>query len=171
MAQMDDGYIFQLGNIFFNQKQIGYVSEEGLVAGGDAPSTTQVRAAQLANAVVKTLLTTPGVNRFTFTLIQLLGENIKDVFGGTVDPATGDYTAPRVQAPLEGKLLIAAESGHKLIAQKVSLTANFANSVSLANTLAIACTLEILMPETGEPFKILTPASTLDISGYLPVEG
>jgi len=170
MAQLDDGYIFQLGNIIFNQKQIGYVSEEGLVAGGDAPSTTQVRAAQLGNAVVKTLLTTPGTNRFTFTLIQLLGENIKDVFGGTV-AANGDYTAPRVQAPMEGKLLISAESGHKFKAQRASLTANFSNSISLANTLAIACTLEILTPEAGEPFKILAPDTTEDLTDFLPVEG
>ena len=141
-----------------------------MLAGGDAPSTTQVRAAQLANAVVKTLLTTPGVIRFTFTLIQLLGENIKDVFGGTV-AANGDYTAPRVQAPMEGPLLIEAESGHKLIARKVSLTANFANSISLANTLAIACTAEILTPETGEPFKILAPDSKEDLTDYMPVEG
>ena len=170
MAQLDSGYIFQLGDIFFNQKQIGLVSEEGLVAGGDAPSTTQVRAAQLANAVVATLVTTPGVNRFTFTLIQLLGEKIQDVFGGTVKP-NGDYTAPRVQIPMEGKLLIKAETGHKFIAQRASLTANFTNSVSLANTLAIACTLEILMPTEGEPFKVLAPDSTEDLTDYLPDEG
>lgn len=170
MAQLDDGYIFGLGNIFFNQKPIGYVSEEGLQSGGDAASTTQIRAAQLGNAVVKTLVTTPGTNRFTFTLIQLLGENIRDVFGGTV-AANGDYTAPRVQVPLEGKLLIATESGHKFKAQNASLIGNFANSVSMANTLAIACTLEILTPETGEPYKILTPATTEDLTDYLPVEG
>ena len=170
MAQVDDGYIFQLGNIYFNQKQIGYVSEEGLQAGGDAPSTTQVRAAQLGNAVVKTLVTTPGVNRFTFTLIQLLGENIQDIFGGTVAP-NGDYTAPRVQVPMEGKLLIATESGHKFKAARASLIGNFSNSVSLANTLAIACTLEILTPETGEPYKILVPGSTEVLTDYLPIDG
>jgi len=170
MGQLDDGYIFQLGNIYHNQKQIGYVSEEGLQAGGDAPSTTQIRAAQLGNAVVKTLVSTPGTNRFTFTLIQLLGENMKDVFGGTVSP-NGDYAAPRVQAPIEGPLLVEAESGHKLIARKTSLTANFANSVSLSNTLAIACTVEILTPEEGEPFKILAPGTTEDLTDFLPVDG
>ena len=170
MAQLDDGYIFQLGNIFFDRKQIGYVSEEGLQAGGDAPSTTQVRAAQLGNAVVKTLVTTPGTNRFTFTLIQLLGEKIQDVFGGTVAP-NGDYTAPRVQVPMEGKLLIVAESGHKFKAQRASLVGNFANSVSLQNTLAIACTIEILTPGSGEPFKILAPDSTEILTDYLPLTG
>ncbi|MDR0836424.1 MAG: hypothetical protein LBN11_07605 [Tannerella sp.] len=168
MPTINDGYIYGSDKLYFNQKEFGYIDENGLTAGGDAPSTTKVRAAQLKNAVVKNILTTPGSKTFTFNLIQLLGENIQDVFGGTVD-ANGDYSAPREEATLEGKLLIQCFSGHRIAIPKASITGNLSGAINMAGVLTIACTVEILAPGEGSPFQILAPDSTADLTDYLPV--
>jgi hypothetical protein len=140
MADTSDGFIYGLDAVKFKGELLGYLDENGLAAGGDAPSTTKIRAAQKHNAVVKNLLTTPGSKTFTGTLIQLLLANIKNVFGGAIDAETGVYSAPAIEGIQEGPLEIDCASGHKIVAQKVSLTANFSQSINLAQTLAIACT-------------------------------
>jgi hypothetical protein len=169
MPTANDGFIYGLDKLYFQQKEFGYISEEGLQAGGEAPSTTKVRAAQVKNAVVKSILTTPGSKTFTFTLIQLIGQGFKDVFGGTV--TSGDYAAPRDEAVLEGGLLIECSSGHKIVVPKASLTGNLAGAINLAGVLSISCTVEVLTPETGSPFQVLAPGSTVNLEDYLPETG
>jgi hypothetical protein len=162
MADTSDGFIYGLDAVKWNGELIGYLDENGLAAGGDAPSTTKVRAAQRHNAVVKNLLTTPGSKTFTGTLIQLLLDNIKDVFGGTIDGETGVYSAPEVESLQEGNLQIDCASGHKIVAPKVSLTANFAQSINLAQTLAIGLTFEILEPDGGgSSYDIYPPGAEI----------
>jgi hypothetical protein len=168
---MNDGYIYGADKLYFNQKEIGYIDENGLTPGGDQPSTTKVRAAQLRNAVVKSLLTTPGSTTFGFNLIQLLAQKVADVFGGTVD-ANGNYSSSREIATLEGKFLIVCASGHRVVAPKASITANLGGNINLAGVLQIACTAEILAPDDAAdaPFQILAPGDTsVDISDYLPI--
>jgi hypothetical protein len=162
MADTSDGIIYGLDKFKFNSKVFGYISEDGLAPGGDAPSTTKVRAAQLRNAVVKSLLTTPGSITFTFTLIQLKGENFKDVFGGTVDETTGVYSAPAIQQIQEAPAEIECASGHKLVFPKANLIGNFSGAVNLAQTLAISCTVEILTPDGGgSPWQSYPPGETV----------
>ena len=157
MADTSDGFIYGLDKLTFGGKEFGYISEEGLTPGGDAPTTTQIRAAQAHNAVVKTLFTTPGSKQFTFSLIQLKGESWQDVFGGDVD-ADGVYSAPAIEAIQEGKAVINCSSGHTIVVQKASLVGNLANAINLTQTLAISCTMEILVPADGSsPFQIYPP--------------
>jgi hypothetical protein len=155
---MNDGYIYGLSRLTFDGKVFGYIKDDGLSVGGDAPSKTLVRAAQAKNAVVKVLVTTPGSKKFTFNLIQLMGTSFKDVFGGSVDADTGDYTAPVAETVMEGDALIEFESGHVLEIAKASLVGSLAGAVSLSETLSINCEMEILTPDDGgAPFKIYPP--------------
>jgi hypothetical protein len=155
---MNDGYIYGLNRLTFDGTVIGYIKDDGLSAGGDAPSKTQIRAAQVKNAVVKVLVTTPGSKKFTFNLIQLTGTDFKDVFGGAVDATTGVYTAPVSEAVREGSAVIECHSGHVIEIAKASLTGNLAGAISLAETLSIACEMEVLTPENGAaPFKVYPP--------------
>ena len=161
MADTSDGFIYGLDELVFGGKTFGYISEDGLAAGGSEPTTTQVRAAQKRNAVVKTLFTTPGSKQFTFTLIQLKGDNFKDVFGGEVDADTGVYSAPAQEEIQEGDAMIKCASGHTIDIPKASLVGNLAQAINLAQTLAISCTMEILIPDDGgSPFQIYPPGQT-----------
>ena len=161
----NDGFIYGLDVLTFGDKVFGYISEDGLQTSGDAPATTQIRAAQKSNAVVKTLLTTPSSKQFTFTLIQLKGEDFKDVFGGEVD-TNGVYKAPVAETIQEGAAEIKCASGHTIVIPKASLTGNLANAINLSQTLAISCTMDVLTPdgENASPFQIYPP-------GKSPVQG
>jgi hypothetical protein len=153
-----DEYIYGLNKLTFGGKVLGYIKDDGLSAGGDAPSKTQIRAAQVKNAVVKVLVTTPGSKKFTFNLIQLKGADFKDVFGGTVDATTGVYTAPATEDVREGAAVIECHSGHAIEIERASLTGNLAGAINLTETLSIACEMEILIPEGGgSPFKVYPP--------------
>ncbi|GHV66992.1 hypothetical protein FACS1894199_11570 [Bacteroidia bacterium] len=157
-----DGFIYGLDQIQFKGQILGYISEEGLTPGGDAPSTTKIRAAQAGNAVVKNLLTTPGSKTFTGNLIQLNTSALKNIFGGEVDEDTGVYTAPPRDVVQEGSMQINCSSGHVIIAPKVSLTANLANAINLSQTLAVACTFEIMVPDNGSsPWQVYPPGAEL----------
>ncbi len=162
---LNDGFIYGLDEFNFKGSKFGYISEDGLQPGGDNPTTTQIRAAQAHNAVVKTLFTTPGAKRFTFNLIQLKGDNFKDVFGGEVD-VQGVYKAPATESINEGPATIKCSSGHTIVIPKASLTGNLANAINLAQTLAIACTIEILIPDDGgSPFQIYPPGVNPPVEG------
>ena len=154
----NDGFIYGLDELIFGGRSFGFISEDGLSAGGNNPTTTQVRAAQARNAVVKTLFTTPGSKQFTFMLIQLKGENFKDVFGGTVDETTGVYSAPSEEVMQEAPAMIKCASGHTIVIKKASLVGNLGNAINLAQTLGISCIMEILIPaDKSSPFQIYPP--------------
>jgi len=161
---MDNNFIYSLDEFIFNGSTFGYISEEGLQPGGDQPSTTDIRAAQLQNAIVKTLMTTPGTIQFSFALIQTTGKDFKDAFGGTVD-ANGVYSAPEKMGLLEGPATIKCFSGHQIVIPKASLTANLAGAINVADVLRIACTIKVLSPDGGgSPFEVYPP-------GQIPPEG
>jgi len=152
-----DGFIHGLDEFIFNGSEFGYISEDGLKPGGDQPSTTDIRAAQLQNKVVKSLLTNPGTIQFAFDLIQGTGKDFKDAFGGTVD-ASGVYSAPEQSSILEGSASIKCFSGHQIVMPKVSLTANLAGAINVADVLRISCTIKVLAPDAGgSQFQIYPP--------------
>ena len=153
----NDGYIYGLDEFYHNGKKVGYLSEDGLSPSGDAPTSVQVRAAQARNAVVKTIISGPGSDKFEFTLIELKKENIVTVFGGSV--AGGAYLAPRDKKPLEGRSFIKCASGHKIDIPKAVLTSNLSGGINLAGVMSIKCTLEMNLPDDGVsgPFKIYDP--------------
>lgn len=151
------GFIHGLDEFVFDGSAFGYISEDGLKPGGDQPSTTDIRAAQLQNKVVKSLLTNPGTIQFAFDLIQGTGKDFKDAFGGTVD-AQGVYSAPTQVCALEGPVSIKCFSGHHIVIPKASLTANLAGAISVADVLRISCTVKVLTPDAGgSQFQIYPP--------------
>jgi len=158
MANTNNDFINGLDQFIFNGSEFGYISEEGLQPGGDQPQMTDIRAAQLQNAIVKTLLTTPGNIQFTFALVQTGSKGFKDSFGGTVDPATGVYSAPAKIAAMEGPATIKCFSGHTIVIPKASLTANLAGAINITDVLRISCTIKVLTPDDGgSPFQIYPP--------------
>ncbi len=158
MAETNDGYIYGLDEFVFNGKTFGMIGEDGLTPSGSAPSKTQIRAAQVRNAVVKTLVTQPGSKVFTFSLIQLKGNGWKDCFGGEVDAETDVYSAPAVEEIMEGPATIKCASGHTIVIKQATLTPNLAGAVNLAQTLAISCELEITIPsDKSSPFQVYPP--------------
>jgi len=158
MADTSDGFVYGLDQFIFNGSEFGFISEEGLQPGGDQPSTTDIRAAQLQNKVVKSLLTNPGSIQFTFALIQAKGKDFKDAFGGTVDPATDVYSAPAEATMLEGPVTIKCFSGHTIVIPKAGLTANLAGAINITDVLRISCTVKVLAPDGGgSSFQIYPP--------------
>lgn len=159
MADTSNGFIYGLDELVFGGSTFGYISEEGLKPGGDKPSTTDIRAAQLQNAVVKSLLTGQGTMQFDFDLIQAKGANFKDAFGGTVD-AQGVYTAPAKMEIKEGPATVKCFSGHTIVIPKANLTANLSGAISMSELLKISCTMKVLTPDGGaSPFQIYPPGS------------
>jgi hypothetical protein len=154
-----DGYIYGLDEFYYGDELVGNIDENGLQSGGDAPQTLQIRAAQLRNAVVKTIAQQPGTNRFTFTLIDLKKENLPVVFGGTV--AGGVYSAPRESVQMTKRAFIKCFSGHKINIPKATLTSNLAGGINLAGVLSIGCTLDIEIPDTEAPFSIYDPGEVV----------
>jgi hypothetical protein len=165
---MNDGFISGLDEIYFDRKRVGYIDEGGLTPSGEAAQTTKIRAAQLNNAVVKVLFTTPSSLGFKFNLIQLLGAQFKDIFGGTVD-AGGSYSAPAAERAVEGKCLIVCSSGHRIVIPRAVLAGSFGGAISSSQTLQIACTIDIL-PSGGDaaPYRVLAPDDETALSDYLP---
>ena len=156
---VNDGYIYGLDEFYFDGHKLGYINEDGVQSGGDAPTTVQVRAAQAKNAVVKTIMTSPGVDRFTIIVIELKPENIVPIFGGTV--TAGVYTAPRVKETREGRAFIKCFSGHKIDIPKAMLTSNLTSGINLASVLSITCNIEVAIPDDENigPFVIHPPGA------------
>ncbi len=162
MADTSDGYIYGLDQFVFKGKTFGMIGEDGLTPGGSAPSKTQIRAAQVRNAVVKTLVTQPASKVFTFSLIQLKGDGWKDCFGGDLDETTGVYSAPAADEILEGPVSIKCASGHTIVIKQATLTPNLAGAINLAQTLAVSCELEITIPsDKSSPFQVYPPGATV----------
>lgn len=164
MAEKEnDGAIYGVKDIFFNGVKLGLISEDGLQPGGDSPSKTRVWAAQKRNAPFVVIKSTPGSKNWTFTMIEMIPENIIQVNGGSVDEQ-GVYTSPTGDMELEGVFDIHATSGHVLRVYRGMLTSNFANGFNFTQTLGMACELE-MQEGIGE-----TPAYRIYPPGVTPPE-
>ena len=94
MAVKDNnGLIYGIGKLKFNNKEIGWISQEGLSPKGEAKQTTPIYAAQVQDGPVDEITSSPGTTAFGFKLIQLKPEMCKDLFGGTIATADGAYVA------------------------------------------------------------------------------
>ena len=157
MAVKDDGAIYGVTNLKHNGVKLGLISEDGLQPGGDAPTKTRIWAAQKRNAPFKVLKSSPGTKMWTLTLIELTGENMKQVMGGEVD-SNGNYTPPSEDKEISGVFDIECTSGHTIRIYNGTLTCNFSNGINFTNVLGIECELE--MQDAGEgksPYKVFAP--------------
>ena len=157
MAETNTGAIYGVKALKYNGKALGLISEDGLQPGGDSPSKTRIWAAQKRNAPFAVLKSTPGTKTWTFTLIELLGENMRQVMGGEVDE-NGNYTPPAEDKDVQGVFDIEAVTGHTIRIYNGVLTCNFSNGINLSNVLGIESELE--KQDAGAanpPYKIFAP--------------
>lgn len=160
MEKVNDGFMYGVDVFNFNKKPLGYISEEGLAWGGDKPEKVKINAAQIKSGPVKVITKNSGSQLITFKLIQLKGENCKDVMGGEV-AADGSYTPPAKLADLEAVADIKCDSGHTIRVFKGSLSAKPAGNINGSEVLALECELEMLVPDGGgAPYKIFPPGVT-----------
>lgn len=162
MANVNDGFIYGLDLLKFGEKELGYISEDGLEWGGDKAEKVKINAAQVKNGPVKIITKGTGTNVITFKLIQLIGANCKDVMGGEVDE-DGTYTPPVKVENLEGKVDVKCDSGHTIRIFNGSLSAKPAGKISGSELFSIDCELEMLAPADGTaPYKIYAPGVNPD---------
>ena len=161
MAQKEnDGAIYGVKDIFLNGVKLGLISEDGLQPGGDSPSKTRIWAAQKRNAPFLVIKSTPGSKNWTFTMIEMIPDNIIQVNGGTVDEQ-GVYTAPSNEMEIEGVVDIHATSGHVLRIYRGMITSNFANGFNFTQSLGMACELEMQEGVGDTPaYRIFPPGVT-----------
>lgn len=153
----NDGFIYGLDLFKFGGKELGYISEDGLEWGGDKPEKVKINAAQVKGGPVKVITKGNGTNVITFKLIQLLGQNCKDVMGGEVDDK-GTYTPPLRVEDLEGAADIKCDSGHTIRIFRGNLSTKISGKISGGEVLGIDCEFEVLQPADGSAaYKIFSP--------------
>lgn len=162
MADTSNGLIYGLSELKFKDKVIGWIDENGLTPAGTSPSFLEVKAAQVQDGPVDTILTDPGSDAFTFNLIQLKAENLVDTIGGT--KGSSDEWTPPANMVATGKVLITATSGHKVLIPNARLSRNgFQNGINLQNVLALGIRLDMMKPSDGETprFTIYPPGAVV----------
>lgn len=148
-----DGLIFGLAKVVFGGKEIGLISEEGLQPAGSEPSTTDIYAAQVKDGPVVTLTTNPGKKAFSCTLIELSGEALAAVIGGTAD-AAGNWEPPE-NWEKEGVMDVTADSGQTLRFYNAKVKgSDFANGINSSNVLGLALTIELQKDADGKRMKL-----------------
>lgn len=166
MAIKDDGAIYGIKALKLNGKELGLISDEGLQAGGDAPTKNRIWASQRRNAPFKTIKASPGTKLWTFNLIELTAANMVQVMGGTAGE-DGSYTPPTEDKEVSGIVDLECYSGHTIRIYNGLLTCNFANGINFSNLLGVSCELE--MQEAGDkpPYKVF-PAGVVPPASELP---
>ena len=157
MPKTDDGAIYGVKSLKFNGVELGLISEDGLQPGGDSPSKVRVWSAQKRNAPFAVIKSNPGTKVWTFTLIEMIPENIVQVAGGEVE-SDGSYSPPAEDVELEGVFDIETVTGHTMRINKGLLTTSFANGFNFQTTFGLACELE--MQEAGKdqkPYRLFPP--------------
>lgn len=146
-----DGIILLLAKVFFNDKEIGLISEDGVEWGGDDPEFTEVVAAQ-TRSVVKKLLKKAGTDVMTFKIIELKNQNVVDVMGGTI--ANGKYLAPVVPVVKEGTLKIEAVTGQVIEAAKTTMTGAHRGTLGGDDPLGVETSVSIIRDGVNSPYSI-----------------
>ncbi|NDW13204.1 hypothetical protein D0T50_09890 [Bacteroides sp. 214] len=152
----NDGILYGVKSLKFSNNQLGYISEDGLAPGGEAPSKTRIFAAQKRDTPIKVLKSNPGTKLWSFTLIQLDAANLVKVMGGSNE--NGVYTPDSDDVELQGVFDLECVSGHTIRMHNALLTANFANNINMSGVLGVACEIEMMKPEDGgASFTIYPP--------------
>lgn len=151
------GAIYGVSSLKHNGSELGLISEDGMQPGGDSPTKNRIWAAQKRNAPFAVIKGTPGTKMWTFTLIELLAENMVQVMGGEADEK-GNYTPPTEDKDVQGVFDIGCTTGHTIRIYNGLLTCNFSNGINFSNVLGISCELEMQEAGGGKPaYKIFAP--------------
>lgn len=154
------GAIYGVSEILFNGVKMGLISEDGLQPGGDSPTKNRIYAAQKRNAPFAVILASPGSKMWSFTLIELLPENMVQVMGGTAE-ADGSYTPPTEDKAINGVVDIKTTTGHTIRIYNGNIISNFANGLNYSTVLGLALELEMQEVASGVPYRIYPPGATV----------
>lgn len=155
----NNGLVYGIGKLKFNNKEIGWISQDGLSPKGEAKQTTAIYAAQVHDGPVDEITSNPGTTAFGFKLIQLTPEKCKDVLGGTVSATDGAYEPPADFKDLEGPFEVECVSGHKIEIPRAKISGELADAVNMNGTLSYDCTVKCLKPleENKTRYRIVPP--------------
>ena len=125
------GAIYGVSSLKYNGSALGLISEDGMQPGGDSPTKNRIWAAQKRSAPFAVIKGTPGTKMWTFTLIELLAENMVQVMGGTAD-GQGNYTPPTEDKDVQGVFDIGCTTGHTIRIYNGLLPATLPTASTLA---------------------------------------
>lgn len=170
MADTSNGIIYGTAEVKFKasagtDKTIGWLDENGMQPAGNAPSFTDVYAAQVTDGPVDSILQNPGSDAFTMNLIQLKAQNLVDIFGGTAEE-DGSYTPP-ANFVATGVLTIKTHSGHSFRVFNARLSRNgWQNGLNMQNVFAFGIRVDMLKPADGKErrWRIYPPGVVPDTS-------
>lgn len=169
MADTSNGLMYGVAAVKFKasgsgsqEKTLGWLDENGMQPAGNAPTFLDVMAAQVTDGPVDSIMTNPGSDAFTMSLIQLNAQSMVDVFGGKAG-ADGSYTPP-AKMIANGVLTIIMHSGHGFRIFNARLIRNgFQNGINMQNVLAMGIRVDMLKPTDGKDRRYRTyPPGTED---------
>lgn len=168
MADKSNGLLYGVAVVKFKpasgeEKEIGWLDENGLQPAGNAPSFMDVIAAQVTDGPVDSIMTNPGSDAFTMNLIQLKAEGMVAIFGGKKE--TDESYTPPENFVATGQLTITMHSGHSFRIFNARLSRNgWQNGMNMQNVLAMGIRVDILKPTDGKKrrFRIYPPEVTPD---------
>jgi hypothetical protein len=151
-------FIYGIGEVTFNGKQLGYIEKGSWDWGGTKPESTDIEAEQVPDAPVLVLANKNGSISPTFNLIQLDYENLHLALGGELVGSEGAYTgwkAPTSVIQLSGAVVIKFASGQKCTIPNAQLLSNLSGKLTLTEVSKIECQLKVMKPENGgAPYEI-----------------
>lgn len=159
---INDGFMMLLDEVSFGGKVLGLISAEGLTWGGDDPTIFDLNAAQLRNGPVKSLVTSPGTDQFTFQMIQLIAENMQDILGGDINGE--NFLAPEVVQTQEGTLTIKTGTGQTISIHRASMYGKVRGQLGGTNNLYINTVAKILSEKGVSPFNIGPTTPNVEVS-------
>lgn len=164
MAKTNDGIIMLLDAVYFNNKKIGLITEDGIEWGGDAAEYIKVFAAQVRKAPVKKIKVKDATNLFTFTMFEMIPQNCADLLGGEV--SGNNWNAPSESVSFEGPLSIQCGTGQTISVKNVAFDGAVRGGLGGENKLGIECSMEVLTPDDGgSPFSIGETTPSIKVTG------
>jgi hypothetical protein len=169
---VNDGYMMLLDAVYFGDKKIGYISEDGLEWGGEEAQFTELNAAQLRTAPVKKVPKKAATNVITFRLIELLPEHCKTVMGGVV--VNDKWNAPTGLIVLQDCVKILTGTGQTIEIASALLTAAVRGNLGGDKSLGMDVRMEVVTDPLGDspfgfsptvPFVTATPMALSFIPG------
>lgn len=156
MADKSNGLIYGLAEVSFKPEDegseeviFGWISQDGLVPSGTAPSFADIYAAQVTDGPVDSLMSDPGSEAFDFTLIQLKADNLSKIFGGKAE-ADGSWTPPTTFVKT-GVMTFKTQSGHSMRIFKARVSkSQYQNGLNMSNVLGIGINVKMLKPDDKE---------------------
>ena len=164
MGRQNDGIMMLLDAVYFNNKKVGLITEDGIDWGGNEAEFINVYAAQFRKAPVKKIKTKDATNLITFNMFELVPQNCADLLGGNVSGEKWD--APSESVSLEGPLSIKCGTGQTISIKNVSLDGSVRGGLGGEKKLGIECSMEMLTPaDGGSPFSLGVTKPSIKITG------